>query len=683
MARGRIGKRPDIQRPQGKPKAETGAGEQGAALTGSLTQVPPVQRKCASCEGADEMPVQPKLQVGPSDDAFEREADRLADQVTGGRDVVKGGVSQVPGPSVQQSAEDGAASGGADQAAAAVRSSGRAMSTSERAYFEPRFGQDFSDVRIHEGPEAASAADGIGARAYTLGNDIAFNEGSYSEGSSEGRWLMAHELSHTIQQGQGAGPQPKLIQRVDFPDWDDLEEGWDRTKRFGKRQWDRGGRAVDKAGEYLERGADKAGEYWDRGADKAEYYWDKGIEKGGKAVDKAGEALGGVDDWWSRGDGDIERMDFNGTTLKLSGAVSKTYDAVSGLMPSKKTGGVDYTQPEYQEEPDKGPIPEGEYYLDPSEVESNPPGTFPTSAWGKYRTRLHETVTTGLYRRAAMDRTGGFYLHEDANNNGTAGCIGLENAKDNKEIQGLVKGNSAQIPVHVDYSSISAVIERAAEEAGAIQRSPLQSSLRALGTADGMAGRQVADGVIQRDDKAEDEQHYLIAAGIAKINKDLEKYSEGAFPSDYYDTLARHLFKKALRANGRDYGDAFDELNDLQWGEFGSGLSKHYTKIVGTDSANGWDKFRHYVYTAYLQYSYSGVVAPEAFTYGKEAWDQVEYWFGYDPEGYSVPDIRADNKGEAFGEEMETQEDEEFLDMLENTFWEGMNAFTDPRSWGL
>jgi hypothetical protein len=116
------------------------------------------------------------------------------------------------------------------------------------------------------------------------------------------------------------------------------------------------------------------------------------------------------------------------------------------------------------------------------------------------------------------------------------------------------------------------------------------------------------------------------------------------------------LFEECLRRNGGDYGAAFSLLNDLQWGRLGVGLQRDYTRLVGTDTSNGWDKARHFIFTAYLQYRSGGFLAPEIFTYGKEIWDAVEGVVGRDPEGYSVPDIRADNRGEFFAEQMRARE---------------------------
>ncbi|MGE4178679.1 MAG: DUF4157 domain-containing protein [Limisphaerales bacterium] len=81
------------------------------------------------------------------------------------------------------------------------------MDASTRAHLEPRLGRDLGAVRIHTGPEAADAARALRAHAFTLGQDIAFAEGAYAPGSTEGRRLMAHEIVHTIQQADGLGPK--------------------------------------------------------------------------------------------------------------------------------------------------------------------------------------------------------------------------------------------------------------------------------------------------------------------------------------------------------------------------------------------------------------------------------------------------------------------------------------------
>jgi hypothetical protein len=70
-----------------------------------------------------------------------------------------------------------------------------------RHSLESRFGHDFSRVRIHTDPEAAASARALHARAYTVGHDIVFAAGAYRPHSAAGRWLLAHELAHVVQQG--------------------------------------------------------------------------------------------------------------------------------------------------------------------------------------------------------------------------------------------------------------------------------------------------------------------------------------------------------------------------------------------------------------------------------------------------------------------------------------------------
>ncbi|KAF5424756.1 protein of unknown function (DUF4157) [Candidatus Methanomarinus sp.] len=82
----------------------------------------------------------------------------------------------------------------------AIQYGGQPLSKSERAYFEPRFGADFSQVRLHSDAQASESARALNAKAYTLGQDVVFGTGQDTPGTSEGRRLMAHELTHVVQQ---------------------------------------------------------------------------------------------------------------------------------------------------------------------------------------------------------------------------------------------------------------------------------------------------------------------------------------------------------------------------------------------------------------------------------------------------------------------------------------------------
>ncbi|OBF33682.1 hypothetical protein A5724_19220 [Mycobacterium sp. ACS1612] len=84
-----------------------------------------------------------------------------------------------------------------------LNSPGQPLDTATRSYMESRFGQDFGDVRVHTDSTAARSAAAIDAHAYTVGCDIVFGAGQYAPGTSQGGKLLAHELTHTVQQTAG------------------------------------------------------------------------------------------------------------------------------------------------------------------------------------------------------------------------------------------------------------------------------------------------------------------------------------------------------------------------------------------------------------------------------------------------------------------------------------------------
>jgi hypothetical protein len=86
-----------------------------------------------------------------------------------------------------------------------LNSPGEPLDAPTRAFFEPRFGADFSQVRVHTDTLASESASAVNALAYTVGRDVIFARGRYSPGAGVGRQLLAHELSHVVQQS-GAMP---------------------------------------------------------------------------------------------------------------------------------------------------------------------------------------------------------------------------------------------------------------------------------------------------------------------------------------------------------------------------------------------------------------------------------------------------------------------------------------------
>jgi|GEM_PF-5953185 len=114
-----------------------------------------------------------------------------------------------------------------------LRGGGQPLSESLRAFFEPRFGVDFSFVRIHNSSKAAETAHSIKARAFTIGRDIVF--GKNDSNTHEGRRLLAHELMHVVQ--QTGGRQPMYQQ----PAFEDPQRGHELTHTIQQGPADRSG----------------------------------------------------------------------------------------------------------------------------------------------------------------------------------------------------------------------------------------------------------------------------------------------------------------------------------------------------------------------------------------------------------------------------------------------------------
>ena len=95
--------------------------------------------------------------------------------------------------------------------------SGKPLPEATRNDLEPRLGHDFRNVRVHAGPQAASLARGLQARAFTVGRDIFFGAGEFAPGSRQGRHLLAHELTHTAQQGASPRRPTPESRRAEAP----------------------------------------------------------------------------------------------------------------------------------------------------------------------------------------------------------------------------------------------------------------------------------------------------------------------------------------------------------------------------------------------------------------------------------------------------------------------------------
>lgn len=171
--------------------------------------------------------IQTKLAINQPGDEYEQEADHVAEQVM-----------RMPEPQLQRKCACGGAcadcqkeesqhklqmksvsTAGPTQPEAptavheVLRSLGQPLDPPTRAFMEPRFGRDFSGVRVHTDAAAAQSANELNANAYTTGQNIVFASGQYAPGTPDGNRLIAHELTHVMQ--QGFVMQQRVLQRDD------------------------------------------------------------------------------------------------------------------------------------------------------------------------------------------------------------------------------------------------------------------------------------------------------------------------------------------------------------------------------------------------------------------------------------------------------------------------------------
>jgi len=143
--------------------------------------------------------IQTKLTINKPRDIYEQEADRVAEQVMATR--AHPGFPDAP-PRIQRYM--GPPTGQADTARASVdrvlASHGTPLGPAIQQDMEQRFGHDFSRVRVHTDAQAEESTRALSARAFTIGRDVVFGSGHYAPGTVAGKRLIAHELTHVIQQ---------------------------------------------------------------------------------------------------------------------------------------------------------------------------------------------------------------------------------------------------------------------------------------------------------------------------------------------------------------------------------------------------------------------------------------------------------------------------------------------------
>ncbi len=148
-------------------------------------------------------PIQTKLTISKPGDEYEQEADRICAQVMA--TPVSPAVSDAPPPIQRFSKQSNGQTAAPASVSQALANPGRPLDPALRQDMEQLFGHDFSSVRVHSGGAAERSARDVNANAYTVGHDMVFAEGRFAPGTHEGRRLIAHELTHVIQKGPGAG----------------------------------------------------------------------------------------------------------------------------------------------------------------------------------------------------------------------------------------------------------------------------------------------------------------------------------------------------------------------------------------------------------------------------------------------------------------------------------------------
>ena len=215
---------PSLQRAYADPRTLTSADAQA------------LQRTIGN-QALGRLMIQRKMTLGPVGDKYEQEADTVAKQVV---NKLHASPTQSPpaqtaqrqeeeelqmSPLVQRQEEEelqakgdpmlagGELSGDVESSVQSAKSGGQQLNNTIRQPMEQAFGADFSSIKVHTGRTADSLNRSLSARAFTSGQDVFFRSGEYNPSSSAGQELLAHELTHTIQ--QGASPK---TQAQRFPD---------------------------------------------------------------------------------------------------------------------------------------------------------------------------------------------------------------------------------------------------------------------------------------------------------------------------------------------------------------------------------------------------------------------------------------------------------------------------------
>jgi hypothetical protein len=156
-----------------------------------------IQRKCASCEQEEKVQRQPEEKKEDDKKLMrveeKKEEDKKLQREPEKKEEDKKLQKKEAGSSTASTANVSTYIG-------SLQGKGNMLSPVTNQFFSSRIGYDFSKVRVHTDKEAAESAKSVNAKAYTIGNNIVFNEGQFNTESQEGKKLLAHELTHVVQQ---------------------------------------------------------------------------------------------------------------------------------------------------------------------------------------------------------------------------------------------------------------------------------------------------------------------------------------------------------------------------------------------------------------------------------------------------------------------------------------------------
>ena len=389
--------------------------------TSSFTPVPTglLQRKCASC-GQHTIAGGGCTQCQKRQPALQRKATNQSE------------ASQVP-PIVNE----------------VLRSPGQSLESSTRTVMEPYFVHDFSGVKVHTNARAAESASAVSARAYTVGRNLVFADGQYSPGTSSGQRLIAHELTHVIQQ-ETSSPAPQTQLEIGDIEGPSEQEAILAESSIGLHT------SIDQkpasAGTVLARAPDP-----------------KAPSIGSKFAHPPG-ATSKYKDVHAEFDGQ-NFMVYDGTTAIITQAAQSGKPISVRSVDANACGGS--TSDSYTNNPlyigiqDFGAIPEGDYTVSLSEFSTfrgleqaqmisggmfTDPFGKPLHGgdWGSGRAPLHpKTLQPAKAGCGNTQKRSGFYLH-GGSLPGSSGCVDVDNTGVNTFLSTLA-GYKSVIPVKVKY----------------------------------------------------------------------------------------------------------------------------------------------------------------------------------------------------------------------------------------